>query len=258
MKLFNGILLNIFSNFIPNKIKTFRDSDPPWINDDIKSKINLKHKLYHRYVIHKRNKKDLAKVEHLRNETDNLMSRSKKEYYQNINRKLNDPLTSSKIDWLIMKTFFNGKRVPPLLFNGAFVTDFEEKVKIPNSFFGKQCTLVSNNSVLPSDVTYMTEERIQSITFSESYVIKIIRTLDVNKAHDHDNTLVRKIKLYINSVAHPLTLIIQNSLADGTFPTQWKRTNIVPIHKKSDKEIVSNYRLVSLLPICRKQTFQIF
>ena len=39
VKLFNETLLNIFSNFIPNKIKTFRDSDPPWINDDIKSKV---------------------------------------------------------------------------------------------------------------------------------------------------------------------------------------------------------------------------
>ena len=57
VKLFNETLLNIFSNFIPNKIKTFRDSDPPWINDDIKSKIKLKHKLYHRYLRHKRNKK---------------------------------------------------------------------------------------------------------------------------------------------------------------------------------------------------------
>ena len=138
--------MNIFSNFIPNKIKTFRDSDPPWINDDIKSKIKLKHKLYHRYLRHKRNKEDFAKVEHLRNEIENLISKSKKEeYYQNINRKLNDPLTSSKTYWSIMKTFFNGKKVPvipPLLFSGAFVTYFQEKTNIFNSFFAKQCTLV--------------------------------------------------------------------------------------------------------------------
>ena len=95
----------------------------------------------------------------------------------------------------------------------------------------------------------MTEERIQSITFSESDVIKIIRTLDVNKAHGHDNISVRMIKLCINSVAHPLTLIFQNSMAAGTFPTQWKRANIVPIHKKNDKQIVPNYRPLSLLPI---------
>ena len=190
MKLFNETLPNIFCNFIPNKIKNFRDSDPPWINDDINSKIKLKHKLYHRYVRHKRNNEDFAKLEHLHNEIDNLISKSKKEYYQNINRKLNDPLTSSKTYWSIMKTFFNGKEVPvipPLLFNDAFVTDFKEKAKIFNYFFAKQCTLVSNNSVLPSQFTCMTEERIQSITFSESDFIKIIRTLDVNKAHGHDN-----------------------------------------------------------------------
>ena len=127
---FNETLMKIFSNFIPNKIKTFRDSDPPWINDDIKSKIKLKHKLYHRYLRHKRNKEDFAKVEHLCNEIDNLISKSKKEYYQNINRKLNDPLTSSKTYWSIMKTFFNGKKVPvipPLLFTVYLSLVFRKK-----------------------------------------------------------------------------------------------------------------------------------
>ena len=95
-----------------------------------------------------------------------------------------------------MKTFFNGKKVPvipTLLFNGAFVTDFQEKANILDSFFVKQRTLVSNKSVLPSQFTCMMEERIQSITISESDVIKIIRALDVNKAHDNDNTSVRMI-----------------------------------------------------------------
>ena len=90
------------------------------------------------------------------------------EYYQNINRKQNDPSTGSKTYWSIMKALFNGNKVPaipPMLFNGAFVTDFQEKANIFNFSFAKQCTLVSNNSVLPSEFTYMTEERIHSITF---------------------------------------------------------------------------------------------
>ena len=125
-----------------------------------------------------------------------------------------------------MKTFSSSKKVPIiplLLFNGLLATDFEEKAMISNSFFTKQCTLVSNNSALLSELTYMTEELIQSITFRESDVIKIIRTLDVNKAHGHDSILVRMIRLCINSVAHPLTLMFQNSFAAGTFPTLWKK-----------------------------------
>ena len=89
---------------------------------------------------------------------------------------------------------------------------------------------------MPSELTYMTEDRTQSITFSESDVIKIIRALDVNKAHDHDSISVRMIKLCTKSVAHPLTLIFQNSMAAGTFATQWKRANIVPTYKKNDKQ----------------------
>ena len=130
--------------------------------------------------------------------------------------------------------------IPPLLFNGVFVTDFQEKANIFNSFFAKQCTLVSNNSECLSEFTYTTEERIQPITFSESDVTKI-RGLDVNKAYGHNNISVRMIKLSMNCVAHLLTLIFQNSFAAGTFATQWKSANIVPIHKKNDKQIVSNY-----------------
>ena len=41
-------------------------------------------------------------------------------------------------------------------------------------------------------------------------------------------------------------------MAAGTFATQWKRANILPVHKKNDKQILSNYRPVSLLPVCNK------
>ena len=116
MELINEIFMNIFSSFTSNKIKTFRDSDPPWMIDDIKSKncTNVTEE-------HQRNKENFAKLEKdLCIETDNLISKSKREYYQNINRKLNDPSTSSKTYRWIMKFCFSGKEVSavlPLLFN---------------------------------------------------------------------------------------------------------------------------------------------
>ena len=47
-------------------------------------------------------------------------------------------------------------------------------------------------------------------------------------------------------------MIFQNSSAAGIFATQWKRENIVPIHKKNDRQIVSNYRPTSYLHIYSK------
>ena len=52
-----------------------------------------------------------------------------------------------------------------------------------------------------SELTSMTKE------LRESYVIKTIRALDVNKTHSRDNISVRMIKLCTISVTHPLTLI---------------------------------------------------
>ena len=39
---------------------------------------------------------------------------------------------------------------------------------------------------------------------------------------------------------------------NGIFPNIWKEFNIIPVHKKGDKQIIDNYRPVSLLPICGK------
>ena len=36
------------------------------------------------------------------------------------------------------------------------------------------------------------------------------------------------------------------------FPDNWKKGNVVPVRKKDNKQIVNNYRLISLLPICSK------
>ena len=60
------------------------------------------------------------------------------------------------------------------------------------------------------------------------------------------------IEICADSKAYPLTLIFQNSLVAGVFANDWQNADIVPIHKKNDKQIVSNYRPVSLFPICSK------
>ena len=42
------------------------------------------------------------------------------------------------------------------------------------------------------------------------------------------------------------------SLSMQELPTDWLKANVVPVHKKSDKSEVENYRPVSLLCICAK------
>ena len=99
VSLFNEALLNIFSNFIPNRTKTFTDSDPSWMTEDIKNKIKFKNNLYRQYMRHQTQISSLLKVEDLPIEISNLITKSKKNCYQRINTKSNDPLPIKPIGW---------------------------------------------------------------------------------------------------------------------------------------------------------------
>ena len=60
------------------------------------------------------------------------------------------------------------------------------------------------------------------------------------------------LKICDKSTCKPLELIFQSCIKHGKFPNKWKLANVVPVHKKSDKQILKNYRSVSLLPIYGK------
>ena len=60
------------------------------------------------------------------------------------------------------------------------------------------------------------------------------------------------IKICDSSIAKPLSIIFRNSLNSGIFPDKWKRSNIVPVQKKGNKQLMQNYLPVSLLPISSK------
>ena len=60
------------------------------------------------------------------------------------------------------------------------------------------------------------------------------------------------LKIFGDSIYKPLEIIFKKALLTGVFASEWKKRNIVPVHKKSEKQNVKNYRPVSLLLICRK------
>ena len=70
----------------------------------------------------------------------------------------------------------------------------------------------------------------------------------------HDKISIRMMKTCSTSICKPLRLIFNDCIDNGTYPCKWKKAN-VPIHKKSDKQTLKNYRPMSLLPTCIK-TFE--
>ena len=60
------------------------------------------------------------------------------------------------------------------------------------------------------------------------------------------------LKFSDKAICKPLYMMFTLYLETGVFPIHWKKDNVAPIHKKESKQLVKNYRPVSLLPICSK------
>ena len=60
------------------------------------------------------------------------------------------------------------------------------------------------------------------------------------------------LQLCGNPISNPLEPIFKQTMESDSFPSEWKKGNVVPIHKKDGKKCLKNYRPVSLLPICGK------
>ena len=135
-----------------------------------------------------------------------------------------------------------------MLVNNKIISNFSEKVNLFHKFFAFQCTPLENNSSLPPSCL-KTDRSLSSL---EPNIFPIIKNLDPNKSHGWDNLSIRMIELCGKSITYPLKLIFEASLQEGTFPSCWKKANAVLVHKKEDKNLLKNYRPISLLPIFGK------
>ena len=120
-----------------------------------------------------------------------------------------------------MKNFLTAKKVPcipPIFHANKFITDFREIAELSNSFFANQCSLITNTSELPTDYESLTDKSLSNISFTDNDIRKIIKGLDLNKAHGHDKMSKHMVKICGDSIYKPLRLIFRASLDQSTFP----------------------------------------
>ena len=98
----------------------------------------------------------------------------------------------------------------------------------------------------------MTNEKIEQIPIENEDIISLIRNLIPNKANGCDGISGQMLLLCDDSVILPLKIIFRNILSTAIYPDMWKLANVTPIFQKGDKQLIKNYRPISLLPICGK------
>ena len=107
------------------------------------------------------------------------------------------------------------------------------------------------SGVLPV-LNFHTNKRIDQVTAENEEILSFVRNLNPNKSRGSDGISGKMLFLCDDSVCLPLQIIFKNILSSSIYPDLWKLANVSPIFKKGDKQLIKNYRPISLLPICGK------
>ena len=135
-------------------------------------------------------------------------------------------MTSTKSYWSTLKMFLNNKKIPcilPLKHQNKYVTDFNKKAEIFNSFFAEPCSLMNNCSKLCQTFLKRADKFISSISFSSNDIARIIRDLEPNKAHGHHMISIRMLKICSESISMPLEIIFKSCIEKGQFLMNGKK-----------------------------------
>ena len=195
--------MNIFSNFYP-----------PWFGKKIKAKFELKNRVYKECIKNSRPEALYYLLQTLTSEISSYIPKCKNDCFVRLGKKLRDTSRCMKSYWASVRTLWNVKKVPNI--SPVLVTEFEAKANIFKKYFASQCTAINNNSALPSTLNYLTDDKLSSFNISSEVVFQLIKHLDPNKAHGHDEISVKK--LCAPSVCKPLTLPFESCLASEHFP----------------------------------------
>ena len=77
--------------------------------------------------------------------------------------------------------------------------------------------------------------------------MKYLKTLNINKGTGLDGLTPKILKLASHIIYLPLSHIINMSFKYDTFPKILKQSRISPIFKSGDKEMLENYRPISII-----------
>ena len=133
--------------------------------------------------------------------TTALIRSSKRQYYANLNNKLQDPDTNSKKWWGIVKSLYGQKMfttVPTLVEGPLMIHDAKDKAELLNEFFCSQSRLDESSSFVPAVPDCIPTSRILSnVVTSEWEITALLGSVNINKACGPDgisNKLIKNLR----------------------------------------------------------------
>ena len=250
---FKKVIERGIDQYIPSR-KCPKKQKPLWYNQEIAKAIKHKKKQWDKY-------KETRKMDHyekyrqaLKLSIKTIKQGKRKLEEKNASNIKYDPKAFYKYAKSKMK---RKECIPSIQTNsGAETRNEYETAEALNDWFGSvfthEDTVNIPHAQVPKILPDMNSSQTQSLFISESRVERCLRSLEPEKSQGPDGMHPRVLRALSRSIAKPLCQIFTNSLKSGEVPKDWKLANVTPIHKKGPKNLVTNYRPISLTSqVCR-------
>ena len=248
--------------FAPERTKVSSEKNrfkQKWMTPDLLKLSKLKEKLYKLSIGKPKDSNESNKFISCRNNYEKLKRITKQDYFKN-------QLEKYKLDirktWSVLNTII-GRNNKKSKLSDDFDIDgdkIDDPDKISNEFC-KYFTEIGNKfaSKIPKPRTpfhnHLTNKVTQNIFMfptNPKEILKLIYKMKPKKSAGPDNISSQLVKQLASSIKQPISEIINKSLQTGKIPKAWKLAKIVPIYKSKQKNLMCNYRPISLLPTLSK------
>ena len=231
----------------------------PWLSKEtirlMKERDNLQ-----RIAAESKRREDWVQFKSLRNRINNRLKFEERSWQKT---KIEQCGEDSKSVWKNVKGILNWKSSGSpnqLFYKGSLVTKPQQLADAQNEYFVDKITTIRDNLPPPTSdplgkLQTLMHGRLCTFALCAVHpdeVEKIVSGLNNSTAFGLDNIDTFAIKLIKTEIVPALTHIINLSISTQEFPSYWKKSKIIPLHKKDDLLNPKNYRPVAIVPIFSK------
>ena len=265
-ELFTWKLVTVLDLHAPWVVYQQRKHFAPWITDEIKNLMKhrdlMKKKAKDLAILDSRNgirtstEQQLAwsEFKRLRNKVNNKKKIDEQNFKSN---KLKTQLNNPSQAWSTVKNFMGWKSIGSpnqLEVSGRLITKSTEIAGTMNSYFIEKVLNLRNGLKKVSNdfagclKIMQTKQCSLSLNHvSIQLVLKLLKGLKSSKSTSVDQLDNYAVKLASDFIARPVHHLITMSLMQQRFPSSWKYSKLIPLHKKDSMLEPKNYRPVAIL-----------
>lgn len=217
----------------------------PWYNGEIKSLKNQRNKAWYRYKI-TNSSLDYATYCHIRNRFNSVVNVAQEKYTSDLQNRIK---SSPRYFWnFINKKRKNSSYPSSFSFNNYTTHSLPEISNLFAEFFESAfVTSIRNNNCDFSNLESYSYLNNISFDIDHLSVEKVLSNLDDCHTAGPDGIPPFLLKNCVKTLAAPLTYLFNLSLSRNHFPTLWKSSFIIPLHKSGTKHNINNYRGIARL-----------